>query len=325
MKRSKLWIQLPGTTDNGDCEQAYSMFGSGANGWMTGLKHAHGIIVRSTALRGGMFADRKGDDRGTRFLRDTFIPFLKAWGLKLAVNCVSAGRAQCTTTSGPRSELLFKEIDEFQRISDCGGTIDVFRLQSIVSGTIHDGDCMKLYPKAGGMERRIEDVVRFMGAVRPRFPLAKFVVADTAAAKTDADHSPDWDYQRMYAELLDGVHAAGHGLDAFHLAWSLEEMAPDLSDVEAADDFFDGLDVKWGLTPATDGGDVSARAFADGMIKIAYQLRDAKIHPNDLVLTSWKKFPDLLTPEMDPITFTGVVADVVRVVAVRERSKAVGF
>lgn len=322
MKRSKLWLQLPGTMDNGDCEQAYAMFGASANSWMTGLKHAHGVIIRSTALRGGMFADKKGDDRGTRFLRDTFLPFLKAWGLKLAVNCVSAGRAQCTTTSGPRSELLFKELDEFQRIADCGGTIDVFRLQSIVSGTIHDGDCMALYPKAGGMERRIEDVRRFLTAVRPRFPLAKFVVADTAASKTDADHSPEWDYQRMYAELLRGVRAAGHDLDAFHLAWSLEEMAPDLADVAVADDFFDGLDVKWGLTPATDEADHSAAGYRGGILTVVEKLQKADIVPNDMVLTSWKRFPDLLTPETDPITFTGVVADVIRAGGVREKKAA---
>lgn len=325
-RQSKLWIQLPGNADNGDNPQAFSMFAEDADLWPAALARVHGVIVRSTALRGGMFADAKGSDRGTVFLRDAFLPFLQTHGLQLSINCTSAGRAQCDPGRGPRSALLYQEAGQFDRIVDCGGVIHEFRLQSIFSGTIHSGDCMKLYPKNGGLQRRIADVLRFMDFVRPKFPFARFAIADTSAAKTDAEHRADWNYRASSTALLEAVRKAGHDLAAFHLAWPLEEMAPDASDVRAAAEFYRDLGVPWGLVYATDRADVSALDYHAGILRSKQLIKDQGITPDHVVLTSWKTWPQILIPETDEGTFTHTVRSVIEMggIARRRGRRAVG-
>lgn len=309
--KSKLWIQLPGNSDNGTNLNAYDMFGSRGDSWPTGLSHVEGIIIRSTSLRNGMFEDTKGNHSGSDYLQSVFLPFLRQNNIKLAINAVGAGRSQCDG----RDKLLAQEREEALRIINLGGKIDVFRLQSIISGTIHTPDCMEKYPKNGGLERRLEDVVRFMDEMKSWFPDAEFIISDTAAAKTDAigviPGKELWNYRASYSFLLDGVRALGHDIHGFHLAWATEEMAPDASDVADARDFFNEKGIKWGIVYATDNGNVSAKAFYKGILAGVNLLKINGIYPHDAVVTSWKTFPQILIPENKRYSFTHVIKSVI--------------
>lgn len=309
---AKLVMQIPGNADNGDNAQAYDMFRPGNTDWLTTLGKLQELVIRSTALRNGMFdEDIPGIDD---YMQDELFPFLATHNIKLSINCVSGSRVQC----GGRETLLAKEMAQFERITSLGGVINSFRFQSVVSGTIHDEqtpdettdtqpNCLLTYPKNDALDLRAEDLIRFMDAVSPLYPNARYVIADTAAAKTDNDHGERWDYQASYSYLMDMVAAAGHYIHAFHLAWALEEMESDFSDVIAADIFFNTKKRRdWGISYITDQANISAEGYANGVLTAAAGVYNKNVRPTEIVLTSWKDYPTILIPETTTDTFTNV-------------------
>ena len=303
---ASLWLQWPGRMDNVRSDHVLGMMSDpvATASWPQVFRRTAWFVIRGTALRGGVFADSKRDRGGTDALYEV-LAFCKRHGIKVAVNATSAGRAQCDG----RSLLLAQEVEQFDRISALGFAIDAFQLQSVVSGTIHTPDCMDKYPKAGGMEKRIADVVRFCHAVLPDFPTARIILADTAAAKDDAEHGADWDYRRDYTALSNALVLAGLPEPSFHLAWSAEETAPDLSDVVAAATFFRENGWTCGLKPITDSANLSAKRFHKDLVGFVRRIGAAGALPDEITLTSWNRsYPTLLYPEWERGTLTAVGA-----------------
>lgn len=290
-----LGVQMIGSLDNTANLQAVRMFSDlGAAAWPTVFAHTGFVVIRSTALRSGLYSNRRGQD-GDRILAN-HLGWCKKHGIAVYVNVPT--RYQCDG----RGQLLAQDLEQFARMTAMGFPPAGYQIQSWGSGSLPSDQCRSVYEKANSLAPRIRDVLTFCEAVPP----GRIIVADTLAAKTDGQHNADWDYQGDYLSLVDAMVRAGHAAPSFHQAWAREEAAPDLSDVKAADRFFRGHGWTWGLKPISDSANESAAAFGRDLVGFVADLKREGCLPHELVLTSWNRaHPTAMFPETEPGTLTG--------------------
>jgi hypothetical protein len=300
---SVLWMQWPGWADNAPTAHVLDFMTVGtaaSESWPVVLSRTAWFVIRSTAMRGGIFADKRGDTGGTLALARV-LWFCRQHGIRVALNVPS--RYQCDG----RVALLADIRQDLVRIADLGHAVGAVQAQSVVSGAVQSDHCKAVYPKGGGgIARNLEDLASLCATVLPIFGDARIVIADTSAAKTDDEHNTDWDYRRDYLYLANGMVRLGLPIPSFHLAWAKEEAAADLSDIRAAATFFRANRLTWGLKPISDSANDSALVFAHDLIAFVADLKRYDCLSDELNLTSWNRaYPDRLWPETDPGTLTG--------------------
>lgn len=216
------------------------------------------------------------DDLDDAFLTGVLQPFLARTGTALAVDATGATWLQLNG----REHHLQVELSQLRRLRDLGLAVDYISLQSPLSKAPPDGED---YP----MDKRIEDVLTYAGAVRGIFPGAEIGVIGALAT-----HGGDW--LDAYADLL------GHGVVGYiHLDCPYEHIGvelgwPDICDIEAA---VRRLGAEFGLLITTkEGGGESNEAWQAGVLASLDGCIDSGGAPRDYVIASWFPYPDRTLP-----------------------------
>lgn len=328
-RKSLIWTELPGPTDNGDNEEAYFMTSeASAAQWPTLLDYSFGYIIRATALRNGMYDEDVPDADA---LLAGCLEMMQSRGMKIVIAANSAGKAQCNDrddgdSSGDRSQLLAREMEQFERVRNLGGDIYAFQLQSIVSGHTNTGTCDTMYPRNpminGAADLVIEDVNRFIDAVDAAgWSDSKIIIGDTTPAKQDDEHHEHWDYPTSYDLLIENCRR----IDEFWIAWAIEETEQDGSDVVAFRDYCVSRRKPFGIKFQTDAADISQHDWGVGVMRWMHLFRSLEVYPDALLFQAFHYPRDdstytwNLLPETETDSFTEVGRRVCRTGQVQRR------
>jgi len=297
---SRLVVQAIGSRDNVADRQSLDWL---SDVWMRQDPMLYAYITsalfRSTAIRNGAYSLKHGNP-GDGYLY-AHLDFCRRHGIEVLVNCVSAGRAQCDD----RASLLTDELDMFDRFDALGFWPDGVQMQSIVSGRVQTPQCLEMYDKFGASdpaswERRKQDVYRFCEAMLSRYPHLRLIVADTAFAKTGADHDPRWNYRRDYLDLANGMAQRGFPAPAFHLACAGEEVTD--SELAGLRQWSIETGLSIGLKPINDSANQSADVFERDFLAFGERIAAVGL-PREITGTSWNRaYPTDMGPPDVPGT-----------------------
>ena len=279
-EQGALWVQLPNHGGPGRlAPDFHEMFTTRTRAWAQARGYIRVFVLRSTSLR--------NPENGItdKFLRDAFLPKLKAWRIALALNVVGAGHAQC----GNKAQVMFEEAEQIDRIRRLGGEVKQLSMQSVLSKP--SDDCPE-YGRDTGYDLRIADAVRYVEYMKGRYP-------GIAVGMVDAMPAKGWDYQPVYRQLVAALEAEGLALDFLHLDFPLEAADAGWANARAAEDFVrNDLGIKVGLIyVSAEGGETSDEAFYAGVLEAYRGFREAGGRPDRLVLTSWYPHPTANLPE----------------------------
>jgi hypothetical protein len=283
--RGSLWIQPPNYGGAGGlAPDFFEMFTTRTDEWAEARAYVDVWVVRVTSLLG------KDVPLSDAFLRESFLPKLRAWGVALAVNVTGATGAQCAD----HPDRLNAEVAAIERLIDLGACISYLSLQSPLSKV--SGSC-PTYGKETGYDLRITDIVNYVATMTERFPGIEIGLVDAMPAK-------GWDYQDVYRRLQDELTARGLRLAFIHLDFPMESASPGWANVREVEDFVRGeLRVPFGLIYVSKlGGATSNVAFRDNVLAAYLAYRAAGGRPDHLELTSWYAFPAANLPEDDEET-----------------------
>ena len=303
--QGSLWVQPPNHGGAGRlAPDVFEMFTTRADEWVEARGFVDVWVVRMTSLLG------KDAPLSDAFLRESFLPKLRAWGIDLAVNVTGATHSQC----GDHPRRIDDEVAAIQRLFDLDAEVSFLSLQSPLSKV--SGSC-PAYGKETGYELRIGDVVDYIATMTERFPGIEIGLVDAMPAK-------GWDYQDVYRRLQDALTARGLRLAFIHLDFPMESASPGWANVREVEDLVRGeLGVPFGLIYVSKvGGATSNVAFRDNVLAAYLAYRAAGGHPDHLELTSWYAFPTSNLPEDDEATapFMNLVRNFARLGGVAPRA-----
>jgi len=293
-----LWVQLPNHGGAGRlAPDFFEMFTTRRQEW-AGARRAIGVyLLRSTSLRG------PDDGITDEFLRDAFLPTLRASGIELGLNVVGALGVGCSPV---KERVMAEEAAQIARIERLGGRVTYLSLQSVLSKPADD--CPG-YDRDAGYDQRIADVVRYVSYMKQRTPGIKIGLVDALPAK-------GWGYRQVYHRLAAALRAEGLALDFIHLDFPLEAATAGWANARAAENFIRtelGLPVGL-LYVSKEGGQTSNQAFYAGVLKAYRGFRAAGGRPDHVILTSWYAHPTTNLPERSAhgYPFLKLVLDVAR-------------
>jgi hypothetical protein len=302
-----LWVQPPNYGGAGRlAPDFFEMFTTRRDAWAEARLSIAVWVLRITSILG-----REAPISET-FLNEAFLPWLNAWGIRLAVNVTGATLAGCDDFE----RRVGVEGAAIERLIDGGGCVSFLSLQSPLS-KVGGREC-PVYGRAAGFDRRIADVVRYATLMTGRFPGIQIGLVDAMPAK-------GWAYAEVYRALVGALGAEGLELAFLHLDFPSEAASADWGNGRAVEDFVRGeLGIPFGLLYVSKiGGATSNVAFRDAVLAAYRAYRAAGGRPDHLVLTSWYPFPDANLPEDDEAgaPFMNLVRDFARLGGVAAPAK----
>ncbi|MFN8594322.1 MAG: hypothetical protein U0031_22955, partial [Thermomicrobiales bacterium] len=298
-EQGELWVQLPNYGGAGRlAPDFFPMFTTRTEDWAEARQATVVWVLRVTSLRD---PEVRLDDG---FLRDTFLPRLEAWGIRLAVNMTGATLAECNDF--PRR--IDDDGAEIERLLRLGARISSLSLQSPLS-KVGGHDCAA-YGRETGFDQRVADIVRYAKVMAGRFPSITIGLVDAMPAK-------GWSYADVYRDLVAALTDEGITLAFLHLDCPAESASPGWSNVLEVENFVrNEMHVPFGLIYVSKvGGETSNVAFRDAVLAEYRDYHAAGGRPDHCVLTSWYRYPgaNLAETDEDSAPFMNLVRDFARV------------
>lgn len=245
-----------------------------------------------------VFVFNQSADYLTNIYRDNFfkskvVPVVG--DMEIAFDSIAPAFLSCHAKS-VANNVIQADLAQMRRLRDAGLKLRYLKLQSVFNKRMPDN----LKEKCGNytVDRRLEDIVTYVGEIYKEFP-------DIEVGVVDATHmhmvNTGSDWKEVLKKAYTVFEKAGYKWSFLILDRPYEGVNafPYSSIVELEQIIKDEWGAKFGIIVTTyDAGRTSNQVFHETALKYVTEYHSAGGRPDIMFLESWQRYPDKLLPEM---------------------------